>query len=180
MINIPQPNSDPAYLASQGLNKTAPKRFLRHLSEPNENGCILWTGSKNTKGYGQINTGIPPYRPTRAHRVSYILFNGPIPTDKGVLHKCPNKHNSLCVNPEHLSLGDQAENMQDMVKNGTCYLANIEHKKGSENQSSKLTQAQRDEIRALHLTGEYTQWGLARQFGVVQGTIWNVLNHIGG
>ena len=172
-----QPNTDPAYLASQGLSATVPKRFMRHIAPPNENGCIEWTGFRH-KGYGQINTGIPPYRPTRAHIVSYVLFVGPIPDGMNVLHKCPGKHNRACVNPNHLTLGTQSENMRDrydQVKNGfreaTLRPLGI---------GAKLTPEQRDEIRAKHAAGGRTQWSLAHEYGVSQGTIWNVLNHIGG
>jgi hypothetical protein len=42
-------------------------------------------------------------------------INGPIPTDKWVLHRC---HNKACVNPEHLYLGTHRENMQDMARSG--------------------------------------------------------------
>jgi hypothetical protein len=52
--------------------------------------------------------------PHRAHRVSYTEFKGPI-GDKLVLHECDNR---LCINPEHLWLGTQMENVKDMIDKG--------------------------------------------------------------
>ena len=46
-----------------------------------------------------------------AHRFSYVLHNGPVPEDMVVMHLCDTP---LCVNPEHLRLGTQKDNLQDM------------------------------------------------------------------
>lgn len=82
------------------------------------NGCWLWTG-RVEDGYGNINWN--GFR--RAHRLAYFLIKGPIPTDKILLHKCPGKHNRLCVNPDHLKPGDKYENARDSVEQGTNYFA---------------------------------------------------------
>ena len=69
--------------------------------------CWKWTGAKNTCGYGWV---FWKGKSTGAHRVSWELTNGKIPKGSSVLHKCDNPP---CVNPKHLYLGSQRENMQD-------------------------------------------------------------------
>ena len=67
-------------------------------------GCWLFTGYCDSKGYGQLwYQG----RARWAHRISYAAFNGPIPDGLTVDHTC---HNPSCVNPEHLRLATMAEN----------------------------------------------------------------------
>jgi hypothetical protein len=80
-------------------------------------GCWLWTASLGSTGYGQIcvRDEKGQYRQTKAHRVSWILTNGPIPGGLQVLHKCDNPP---CVNPDHLFLGTAIDNMRDMAAKG--------------------------------------------------------------
>jgi hypothetical protein len=74
--------------------------------------CFVWKGSKNS-GYGQWRNQAGNIE--LAHRASWRLFNGPIPKGLHVLHRCDNPP---CVNPDHLFLGSQDENLKDMwVKN---------------------------------------------------------------
>jgi hypothetical protein len=75
-------------------------------------GCWIWQGAKHFRGYGAC---AQTYGDCRAHRVSWLLTNGPIPKGQGVLHKCDTP---LCVNPEHLYLGDQKQNHADRVARG--------------------------------------------------------------
>jgi len=87
------------------------------MPEPNS-GCWLWLGVLSPKGYGQLVLGKSESRYSRrAHRLSYETFRGPIPDGLHVLHKCDVP---ACINPEHLFLGTNDDNVADRVaKNRT-------------------------------------------------------------
>lgn len=74
--------------------------------------CWNWTGAINNKGYGRINID---GKSQLAHRVSFEIANGKIDDKMKVLHSCDN---SFCVNPKHLWLGTQKDNLIDMAKKG--------------------------------------------------------------
>ena len=73
--------------------------------------CWEWNGSKNRGGYGQCNIG----GLSGAHRVSWVLHNGPIPMELCVLHSCDNPP---CINPKHLFIGTNKDNTIDCTIKG--------------------------------------------------------------
>lgn len=84
--------------------------WLKVRKEPD--GCWFWVASVNKDGYGQFwNAGSMH----KAHRVSYFLEHGVEAGDQLVLHTCDN---AACVNPAHLYLGDDAQNMRDRDARG--------------------------------------------------------------
>ena len=88
------------------------KERLMEKVEPDLNsGCWLWSASLNNMGYGQFGMGRKVYL---AHRISYQIFKGN-PGSLFVLHKCDV---SQCVNPNHLFLGTQADNLADRDAKG--------------------------------------------------------------
>lgn len=92
------------------------ERFKSKMSTPNKNGCILFLGAVGNRGYGNFWAN---RKNNAAHRISYKLFVGKIPKRKLVLHKCDIRH---CINPKHLFLGTQQDNIDDMCnkKRNSC------------------------------------------------------------
>ena len=90
------------------LSESFPERYM---TEPNS-GCWLWTWSVDGKGYGLIR-----HKGTllKAHRVSWKLHKGEVPKGAHVLHKCDTP---CCVNPGHLFLGTNQDNVDDKVRKG--------------------------------------------------------------
>lgn len=89
------------------------ERFWEKVDKGGEDDCWIWTGNKFKDGYGSFSFRD---RPHRAHRVSWIHFNGKrIPDGCYVCHSCDNP---LCVNPKHLWVGTPTDNVRDMISKG--------------------------------------------------------------
>ena len=92
------------------------ERFHEKYERVPESGCWIWTASRMAKGgYGKIVLHQGDQIATGAHRVSWILHNGPIPDGLWVLHQCDVP---ACVNPEHLFLGTAKDNNRDCAQKG--------------------------------------------------------------
>src|SRR5580692_10750217 len=89
--------------------------FWKHVQKTD--GCWLWTGGKDSSGYGSFNWCglIVPnqYASISAHRASWLIHHGPISDDLRVLHDCDNPP---CVRSDHLFLGTQKDNVQDCIQ----------------------------------------------------------------
>ena len=140
-------------------------RFWPKVKRGGPDDCWLWTGAtrggKDGKWYGCLVvrfTGKPVS--TAAHRVSWVLQVGMIPVGFCVLHRCDN---GLCVNPGHLFLGTNEDNIQDMVNKGRQVHGERQH-------SARLTRRDVLAIRAAWRAGE-TQTSLAERYPVTQPTI---------
>lgn len=155
-IRKDKPTPEERFWAS--VNKDGPT--MPHMDSP----CWTWKLWIGKDGYGRISIFT---KLTLAHRFSYELHYGPIPNGLDILHACDNPS---CVNPDHLTPGTHQANMQDMVKRGR----HIAHR-GEQNNTSKLTQSQVDEIRKRYMSANVTQVQLAKDYGVTQAAIWYIL-----
>jgi hypothetical protein len=106
-----------------------------------------------------------------AHRVSWVLTNGPILDGLCVLHRCDNR---ICVNPSHLFLGTKKDNFQDMITKGRGSLQ-IAPERGEQHRRAKLTEFQARSIFALRAEG-LLQREIAVLLGVSRGNISGILN----
>lgn len=136
------------------------------ITIPSVDSCWEWTrATKGHMGYGSLWLH---GENVTAHRLSWFFFHGPIPQGKQVLHRCDNPR---CVNPAHLFLGDNADNLSDKIAKGRQ-----SRLKGCENGRAKLSE---DDVRTIRrLYPDKSQSEIARQFGVNQTLISAIVRRI--
>lgn len=141
-------------------------------------GCWTWKGAKNLKGYGHLwvkgkNIG--------AHRISYMLYKGDIPNGMVICHRCDNP---TCVNPDHLFLGTQKDNISDRDQKGHTAKGDRSGKKtkperiarGENNGSTKLTTHDVLTIRDLWDRRKFSQRAIGRMYDIHHDTVWRIVN----
>ena len=121
--------------------------------------CWMWKGGTFGNGYGYLKV---KGTSCLAHRVSYELHKGEIPEGMVVRHTCDVP---LCINPSHLLLGTQSDNMRDKVLRGRTSTRPVHVYLGESHPSAKLTESDVREIRVKHASGE-TQTALGHEYGV--------------
>jgi hypothetical protein len=142
-------------------------RFFRFVDKKTDAPCWIWTGAQAGGRLPHQRYGV--FRPTwsrgerpqdYAHRVSFILHHGPIPPGLNILHRCDR---SLCVYPEHIFAGTQAENANDMMmKNRSTF--------GSRSTFAKLRECDIPVVRNMHKAGS-THQEIADLYAVSRPTI---------
>lgn len=128
-----------------------------------KDGC--WDTKKKCfdSGYFSINTG--KRKSILAHRVSWMIYKGPIPDGLWVLHRCDNPR---CTNPDHLFLGTPSDNMRD------CINKNRKNPPfGSSHYNVLLNDDKVKDIRILIEQG-YSQSNIGKKFNVSPSTIQNI------
>lgn len=124
-------------------------------------GCLVFLASGTKSGHRQIHYN---GRNRRAHTVAYELTFGPIPDGRQVNHKCDNPP---CINPEHLYLGSQQENMADMSsRDRNVY--------GSRTGTAKLTEL--EALAIFRASGTHKE--IASAYGVSRQTVGLIKNGI--
>ena len=131
------------------------------------NGCWEWQRKISPFGYGQFS--ISAGEVWQAHRLAYKLYIREIPKNKCVLHKCDNRK---CVNPKHLWIGTQADNVRDMMLKGRSIKADSE-----DNGGAKLNWQEIYEIRRLRKEKKIYYKDLAKMFNVHTDTIERIIHN---
>lgn len=128
--------------------------------------CWLWTAGRFSNGYGAVLTG---GKTRGAHREAFEARNGAGSADGLVVrHRCDVR---ACINPAHLELGTQGDNMRDKVRRGRCRM-------GEDASWSKLTEEDVRTIRSTHISHHpvFGCTALARRFGVARTLVSQVVH----
>jgi len=128
-------------------------RLLRNVNIDPFSGCWITRRKANV-------SGLVPYKGTNLPRVIFQLFhNVKLASNVFVIHTCDKPK---CINPEHLKCGSHRVNMDDMVN--------------KERMFCKVTPEQREEIKTLYATGNYTLRQLGWRYKVDASAISRIIN----
>lgn len=137
---------------------------IEDLSVPEPNtGCWLWIGCVGDTGYPSISRKKLGGR-KNAHRVSYEEYKGKIPEGMVVCHSCDTK---ICVNPDHLWIGTQAQNLADCQEKGR-------NARGERQHLTTLADSDIPRIRRLVREGR-SQSSVSREYGVSITAVHNIV-----
>lgn len=141
------------------------ERFWARRRVDQSTGCWVWTGRFHRQGYGFLCFNRKPGQ--LAHRVAWELTHGTLPQAIDgrrcvVCHSCDNP---ACINPQHLFVGTQKENMRDAFRKGRI------DRSGTSNGRAKLTVDAVKCIRAAYARGLVTQRQLAIKWTVSRAAI---------
>lgn len=146
-----------------GYNRhNAPPILSRYVEDAN--GCWIYQGEIGRYGYGVVSFG--QRRDGNrvrivAHRYFYEQLVEAVPRDLNVCHKCDVR---ACVNPSHMFIGTQADNLNDMRKKGR------EGRAGAVGERNHFARLSAREAKAI-LEAEGTQASIAERYGVAHATV---------
>ena len=128
------------------------ERFWSKVDVGGPDECWEWQAYRLPAGYGQFKLD------GKLHRSNRLVIGLRTGDEGHALHSCDNPP---CVNPAHLSIGTNAENIAQRDARGRQVTP-----PGEDNGSAKLTGPEVLEIRARYATGQITQRALAEEYGV--------------
>jgi len=148
------------------LRKTLKQRLLDNVRVDEQTGCWDWLKFKDRNKYGHIKV---LGKSELVHRIAYQTLVGDIPSGMFVCHRCDNPS---CLNPEHLFVGTNQDNIDDKVAKNRQ--SKIGQQKGSKHSLAKLTEKDIVDIRISTLS----QNKLALLYGMTQSSISQIQNKI--
>jgi hypothetical protein len=142
------------------MRRNTPEDVWKKIRRAGPDDCWLFMGQCDRNGYGRFKLNM---RQVFAHRVAWIVTNGPIPIDRWgrplhMLHRCDNPP---CCNPAHLFPGDQRANVQDAIVKGRKGAL------GATNANARLTTPIVRAIRRAYASGR-SQQSIADERGLSQ------------
>jgi len=147
--------SNACVLSYRNPQGTPAERLERGAKANPNTGCIEWVGYTRG-GYGSLRID---GKQLQAHRVAYEISKGPIPEGLFVCHKCDNRR---CINIEHLFLGTNKDNVDDMVNKRR-------HNFGDKHPNTVVTKKVKDEMVPFVASG-ITVLEIAKRLGIKYGT----------
>lgn len=159
----------------QRLKSRTEESYFFEGFEKQDDGCWLWKSQPKARypriyWYG---------RPRPVSVISYLVHHGPIPDGMKVCHTCDVPR---CVNPDHLFLGTQADNLKDMGQKGrhgaqrdpegwVSRIGTAGSHPGEKNPAAKLTQERVEEIRRVRADEGLSYSQLVARFGVSKSQV---------
>ncbi len=138
------------------------ERFWSKVKRTNSEECWEWIGTKEKDGYGVFKIKRKTYK---SHRISWLISKKESIENKLVCHSCDNRG---CVNPGHLWLGTNKENVEDMVRKNR-------QRQGENHSNVKLSEKNIKEILDLYKSG-YKQVDLCSKFGIGHAQLSRILS----
>lgn len=146
-------------------------RFMRYMRVGGPDDCWEWHGRLDEDGYGAFSWKAKNIH--SAHVAAYVLFVG----QRHGLCVCHSCDNRKCVNPSHLWLGTNAQNVHDMISKGRDNFVGARpgQYKGEKNPNVKLRLEDVELVRAQYREGGVSYGQLAKRFGISKGMIAHIV-----
>lgn len=159
-VNPDAKNRPRQYLWGHNVLKyrTNKERLLPKVNTQNPSDCWEWGGARDRRGYGRLNI---LGKTALAHRISWEAFRGPIPDGLHVCHSCDNPP---CINPAHLFLGTDRDNIRDAAAKNRLAPSRA---RGEMHRKARLTE---EDVRAIRGSAE-SNGQLAERYKVSKGAI---------
>jgi len=143
------------------------RRNFRRNFYISDSGCWEWVGSMDRNGYGSFSMN---GKSMGAHRASWLLYEGDIPEGMLLCHKCDNPS---CVNPGHLFLGTQSDNMRDAYNKGRIKRGSDRH--GRDFAPINIAWAEEHRIKMLYLRRGASIRKIAKMYRISPGSVSNII-----